>query len=50
MEVVKLIIAKPTREWTIRLPEIPKTEQRYFTPKEMQDIREFRKEMASKLG
>ncbi len=35
-KVLKLIIGKPTREWTIRLPEVPETEQRYFTPKEMQ--------------
>src|SRR5260370_20821206 len=37
-KVLKLIIGKPTREWTIRLPEIPETEQRYFTPKEMQQL------------
>src|ERR1700733_3838316 len=40
-KVLKLVIGKPTREWTIRLPEIPEipeTEQRYFTPKEMQQL------------
>jgi integrase len=37
-KVLKLIIGKPTREWTIRLPEIPETEQRYFTPKEIQQL------------
>jgi hypothetical protein len=37
-KVLKLILGKPTREWTIRLPEIPETEQRYFTPKEMQEL------------
>jgi integrase len=37
-KVLKLIIGKPTREWTIRLPEIPETEQRYFTPKETQQL------------
>src|SRR5271156_6765098 len=37
-KVLKLIIGKPTREWTIRLPEIPESEQRYFTPKETQEL------------
>jgi hypothetical protein len=37
-KVLELIIRKPTREWAIRLPEIPETEQRYFTPKEMQQL------------
>ena len=37
-KVLKLIIGKPTREWTIRLPEVPETEQRYFTPKEMEQL------------
>jgi integrase len=37
-KVLKLIIGKPTREWTIRLPEIPETEQRYFTPKETEQL------------
>ena len=27
-KILELIIGKPTREWTIRLPEIPETEQR----------------------
>jgi len=37
-KVLKLIIGKPTREWTVRLPEIPETEQRYFTPKETEQL------------
>ena len=37
-KVLKLIIGKPTREWTIRLPEVRETEQRYFTPKEMEQL------------
>lgn len=37
-KVLKLVIGKPTREWTVRLPEIPETEQRYFTPKEVEQL------------
>ncbi len=33
-KILKLILGKPTREWTIRLPGIPEKEQRYFTPEE----------------
>jgi len=37
-KVLKLVVGKPSREWEVRLPEIPETEQRYFTPEEVQKI------------
>ena len=37
-KVLKLIIGKPSRDWEVRLPEIPESEQRYFTPEEVQKI------------
>ena len=37
-KILKLILGKPTREWTIRLPGIPEKEQRYFTPEEAKKI------------
>ena len=37
-KILKLILGKPTREWTIRLPGIPEKEQRYFTPEESKEI------------
>lgn len=37
-KVLRLIIGKPSKEWTIRLPGIPEKEQRYFTPEEVKKI------------
>jgi hypothetical protein len=37
-KVLRLIIGKPTHDWTICLPEIPETEQRNFTPTETQKL------------
>jgi integrase len=37
-KILKLILGKTTREWTIRLPGIPEKEQRYFTPEEAKKI------------
>jgi|HubBroStandDraft_6_1064221.scaffolds.fasta_scaffold448789_1 integrase len=36
--VIKLIIGKPARDWDLKLPQIPRTEQPYFTLEQMQQI------------
>jgi integrase len=37
-KVLKLVMGKLSREWKVRLPEIPEIEQRFFTPEEVQKI------------
>jgi len=37
-KILKLVVGKASRDWSIRLPEVPETEQRFFTPEEMQKL------------
>ena len=37
-KILKLVMGKASREWRVRLPEVPETEQRYFTPEEVGKI------------
>lgn len=37
-KVLKLVVGKLSREWSVRLPEVPETEQRFFTPEEMRKL------------
>ncbi len=37
-KVLRLIIGKPSKDWSIRLPGISEKEQRYFTPEEVKKI------------
>jgi len=37
-KVFKLVVGKLSREWSVRLPEVPETEQRFFTPEEMRKL------------
>ncbi len=37
-KILRLIIGKPSKDWSIRLPGIPEKEQRYFTPEEVKKI------------
>lgn len=36
--VLRLVLGKRSRDWTLALPEVPRREQRYFTELEMQSI------------
>ena len=37
-KILKLVVGKLSREWSVRLPEVPETEQRFFTPEEMRKL------------
>jgi len=37
-KVLRLIIGKPSKDWSIGLPGISEKEQRYFTPEEVKKI------------
>jgi integrase len=37
-KVLKMVMGKLSREWKVRLPQVPETEQRYFTLEEVTKI------------
>ena len=43
LEVLRLVLGKPARDWSLVLPEVPEREQRYFSEDEMRGIIEASK-------